>query len=165
MADIINQLWQCFVDILKWNGWQGVGGVAQIVAAFLALATIRQATEERKGAVRPLFVSRGADPMMGKQWPAIHLENMGFGAALDSGATFHYRGSKKVEDCGITDPDRRDISPGTITTLHVPWEGDTPPVGTLVIEYRTSLGEKLRDEFQVEVTGKQVVVTPGKQRR
>ena len=165
MADIINQLRQCLVDGLGWNGWQGVGGVAQIVAAILALVTIRQATQERKGAVQPLLVYRGADRVMGRQWTTIHLENLGFGPALDSRATFHYRGSKKVEDCAIGDPSRRDVSPGTTTTLHVPWEGGTPPAGTLVIEYQTSLGEKLKDEFVVDVTGKQVVVTPRKQRR
>jgi len=157
--------------ILTWAGWQGVAGIAQIIAGVLALVTVLQSTSMMREASRQ---RREAEklrdeavaphwqvfPQVGKRLTSgqricsssLHFLNDGFGSAQKVDQVYYSAGSGKVISCtGIGDrADGKVILPGDLYMLNLEWEVDHRLDGRLFLESVTRVGTKIKHEFKVK---------------
>src|SRR5215831_5459052 len=83
-------MWDLLRHILEFSGWQGIAGIAQVLAAVFALLAVRQARtmiqtaeSERLQSTLPLWEPDGVPHIVNDIMLYFILRNVGRGAALD----------------------------------------------------------------------------------
>lgn len=157
--------------ILTWAGWQGVAGLAQIVAGVLAAVTVlqssammreanrqRRETEKlRQEAVSPHWqvFPQPAERLASDQTiccSEVHFLNDGYGSAQKVETFYFYAGAGRVASLsGVSSREGGEvILPGDLYILNIEWEVAHRLRGVLFLESTTRVGTKTRDEFKVE---------------
>lgn len=165
-------------DILAQPWWQGVAGIAQILAAlfaimsiFLALVsillaarTIKQAQAERHEAVAPDW--RVADIHDAQAHPSepskvesrIHLQNQGWGPARFVDVQFEPQNGNPATSlrCSYVFPSGKsvrareaEIPPGSQVEVLLGWTSTRELQGLLVVRSMTRLGKALSKSFSL----------------
>ncbi len=156
--------------LLSHTVWQGIAGVAQILAAGLTIYAVRQAQEmtrqgramldqaqrERLELVRPAWELmnnpsqlEGANVTLAR----ILLKNIGLGPALNSQVTFessngHHR--ECIQGRSVTSGAQSAILENDTLNVSLNLSNDAGPIaGALVISYITRTGEKVAARFLV----------------
>jgi len=145
--------------------WQGIAGVAQAVAAILAIVTILQARKMLRQGERAQFASVAPDWMIANEANHLHgvqvsladiyLENVGFGPACKFKVTFASNNNHH-QNCITSHSSPRGANVNTIfqgEAMHVQLrlEQDEGPMdGTLAVECHSRLGEKITHRYTVE---------------
>lgn len=153
--------WVCWV--LEQNWWQGIAGIAQIVAGVLAMWTvrqsrkaIRQADEERKRSVRPDWHYTGGTDHPAKDSlirTGIKLTNVGRGPAWHPEVAYKPCNENQVHSIrGRPAGDK----PGAVVyqkspyNIDVCWYVDRPLDGLLIVDCETQLGECLQNTYHLK---------------
>lgn len=159
-------------SLLREQWWQGVAGIAQIVAAILALKTIRQAKktieqadEERRLQVNPDWevLEHQTRPQVGAPLRSsqLMLYNTGFGAARGLEVEFRPHNANPLDKIDVLvsagmDPLRvlhrtRLVPSGHTVTLEFSWYSHSPIDGLLILSYETRFGEKKETHFHLRL--------------
>lgn len=149
------------LDFLTASQWQGIAGLAQILAAILAIVTIRQtskmmveADRQRRESVAPYWLFLGADVGIDLDRDKIRnratFVNSGLGPARDVTPKFWAYKQKtalQVFAKGF-EPDKMAIPPDCQYVVTFDWRRDQPIEGSLTIAYVTRLNENLTGSFR-----------------
>ena len=151
--------------------WQGVAGIAQMLAAIFAVVTIiqarktiREAEAERKLSVAPDWDIAGvyvSGPAEGTASVYIYIRNTGFGPARDFRCRFEPSSNNHPEEisfgiAGVRDGKWcfADDSMGFIPVdgslrVDLSWQIDRPLDGTLAFTYKTRVAEQEVKKFRL----------------
>ena len=156
LADFLSQVW-----------WQGVGGIAQAIAAVLALIAIKQARkmlrlaeEERRFAVAPDWDIQTAEARPGwrkeagdptQRHGAIQLWNSGLGSARKPTiGSAPFNGNRPIQsDCRGMGPKPYAVRPGNLLAIDIWWNVDRPLDGLLTLTCETRLGQRVSSKFHL----------------
>lgn len=155
LANLLSQAW-----------WQGIGGIAQTVAAVLTVIAIKQARkmlklaeEERRFAVAPDWDIQAAEAKPGwrkagdptQRYGKIQLWNSGLGSARNPTMVFApNNGNHPIQsDCRGMGPKPYAVLPGGLLAIDIWWNVDRPLDGLLTVSCETRLGQRVSSEFHL----------------
>jgi hypothetical protein len=150
------------IELLTGPWWQGVAGLAQIIAVVFSVWAIRQANlalrqsdAARREAVAPAWdlVSQQnrVDPNSGQVQTTLQLLNTGAGSARNCTVAFTPSLSPDVEriECQGTRGWGRVIVPGDVLYVYPWWRATAPPTGSIAIRCESRIGQVSKHQFRI----------------
>jgi len=165
LVTILVGLW-LLIGTLREDWWQGIAGIAQILAGSLAAYTIiqarkviQQADEERRLSVAPdwradRYWSVAEDEDVAESKVRIELVNAGFGCAVDPHFSFTPDNNIVPGSVGGQVPHGLTIFPGKTMKINLNWYHDKPLDVTLVVTCTTRLGWEQSTRFHLKTARK-----------
>lgn len=168
LVTILIGLWD-IASSLKEDWWQGIAGIAQIMAGILAAYTIwqarkmiSQADEQRRFSVRPEWEKSRETPKMNMLWAAepnlrrieIRLRNSGWGPARKPRASFEPQNNNKPHQLDYMGYGGEGLPPSAVFPeqhfqINISWYSDKPLDGLLTVTYESRLEEGLQRRFHL----------------
>jgi len=151
-------------DLLRARWWQGVAGIAQILAAVFAIVTIiqarktiRQADEERRFSVGPdwdlvktVFPMRRLGAGTSSMLVMLEFSNTGFGPARQTHVCFRPRNGNEPFGLSWTPQDPKVVPASGVLQVRFGVNKGKPLDGELVIESTSRFGELVHCGFEVQ---------------